>query len=115
MKVKFISKNKDNSLTLGKEYVVVGIECDFYRIVSDNNEPVLFDPKLFEIVDADFDKSWILTYDEEGCLYANPPELDQPGFYEDYHNDEEYAIKRFQEYIDAIGLNIQAKPYHYGL
>lgn len=116
MKVKVISKNI-HSLTLGKEYVVVGIEGNDYRVLNDHNEPTLFSPENFEVIDSQIPKDWVvLRYIEDGQedLYANPPGLGECGFYEDYFDEKEYAIKRFQKYIDSIGLNVQARPYHYG-
>ena len=33
-----------SSLTLGREYLVIGIESDWYRIIDDNDDPCLYEP-----------------------------------------------------------------------
>ncbi|MBX9653482.1 hypothetical protein K2Y11_07655 [bacterium] len=100
------------TVTRGKEYIVVGIEGDFYRVLNDYNEPSLVEKEYVDVLDPEVPKDWISIEDEDGEIYADPPGLGGPGFYEDYFDDKEYAIDRFQAYIDSIGLNIQARPYH---
>lgn len=49
MIVKYIGES-DYSLTNGKEYEVIAIEHDWYRIVDNSGEDYLFPPEHFEIV-----------------------------------------------------------------
>ena len=71
------------SLTIGKEYEVLGIEADDYRLLGDpgtfprGNEPFLFDPACFRIVDA------------------KEPAWTTPGFFEDDHDGIEAARAQF--------------------
>ena len=80
------------SLSLDRRYEVLGIEGDFYRILDDpekkpyGNDPVLFEPDCFEIVDPQEPKFWINEYGEEGERYSYPPEWHHIGFFEDYHD-----------------------------
>ena len=105
--------SKPNGITVGKEYVVVGVSSNYFRVVNDYDEPTLFKCTCFDIIDgAISEDDWVCHLGEEGEVYANPPGLHLPGFYEDYFDDKEYAIKRFQEYLDKIGVSIQAKPCH---
>ncbi len=49
MKVIYIGES-DVSLTNGKEYEVIAIEHEHYRIVDNTGEDYLFPPEEFEIV-----------------------------------------------------------------
>jgi hypothetical protein len=80
------------SLTIGREYEVLGIEADTYRILTDpetehyGNDPVLYEPECFRIIDPQEPEFWICTYGEDGERYCYPPEWIEPGFFEDYHD-----------------------------
>lgn len=50
MKVKYIGET-DMSLTKGKEYEVLAVESDWYRIVDNTDEDYLFPPEEFEITE----------------------------------------------------------------
>ena len=52
MKVKFIGQSNPFTLTHGKEYEVVSIECGWYRIVDESGKDYLYQPHLFEITEA---------------------------------------------------------------
>lgn len=93
----------NEGLTADKEYLVIGIEGDSYRVLDDNEEPTLHDKKLFEIVDPSLPSEWIkTTFDEEN--YIEPPETSAPGFYEDYFDGVPYAIDIFKELLVKLGI-----------
>ena len=50
MKVKYIGKS-NISLTNNKEYDVISVENEWYRIVDDTDEDYLFEPDEFEIIE----------------------------------------------------------------
>ena len=79
------------SITIGREYVVAGVESDLYRLVNDKGEPILFEAFLFEVVDPYVDPAWARSTDEDGAQYANPPECDAQGFHERWHDGDEAA------------------------
>ncbi len=90
MIVKFI-KNRDpedgyeiENLTTNKEYEVIGIEADYYRIIDEKNEPILFSPDCFEIVDNDKPPFWVTEIGEDGEEYSYPPKWNEIGFFEDF-------------------------------
>lgn len=91
-------------LTPGKEYEVIGIECDDYRIINDRDDkrlgldPVLYSPDLFDVVDATEPPAWVSRIDD-GCRYAYPPELNARGFWERYHDGVPEAIETFRAYL----------------
>jgi hypothetical protein len=39
-------------LTAGLSYVVIGIDADDYRILSDQGRPYLYPSRLFQIIDS---------------------------------------------------------------
>lgn len=91
-------------LSHSKKYEVIGIEADDYRILNDDGSPVLYAPGLFVATDAGEPEEWVKTLGDDGELYAYPPELDAVGFWEDYHDGNEYAIRVFRDYLRARGI-----------
>ena len=53
MKVKFLGKTSFLVLTNNKEYNVISIEKDWYRIIDDSGDDYLYPPQLFEVVEDD--------------------------------------------------------------
>ena len=53
MKVRFLGETSFLVLTKNKEYDVISIEKDWYRIIDDSGEDYLYSPKSFEIVEDD--------------------------------------------------------------
>ena len=72
-------------LALGGEYKVLGIEADWFRLLNDRGEPVLFDPGCFEVIDATEPGNW-LSEVLDGARYAYPPGWGRTGFFEDWHD-----------------------------
>src|SRR5690606_25857103 len=87
------------SLTLSREYEVIGIEADDYRLIDDTGEPILFDPACFEVVDPAEPAFWLSGHGEEGERYAYPPGWDVPGFFEDWHDGVEVIRRAFAEQL----------------
>ena len=73
-----------STLSENKLYIVIGIEADDYRILDDNNEPVIFDNTCFEVIDAAEPGFWEYKFGTTGERYCYPKEFAQPGFFEDY-------------------------------
>jgi len=104
MKVKLNFPESDEldnitSLTPGRVYEVLGIEADDYRIQNDDGEPYLYPPVFFTIVDAHKPEDWVVEVGEDGETYAYPPELNAPGFFEDYFDDDPDATLIFRRYL----------------
>ena len=51
MIVKYIGKDDPLSLRKDKEYQVLSIERDWYRIIDETDEDYLYPPQWFQIVD----------------------------------------------------------------
>jgi len=74
------------SLRSDKPYIVYGLEEGSYRLVDEEEEPILHEQALFDILDDRLPSDWIRTEYEDGALYVEPPETSEPGFYEDWHD-----------------------------
>ena len=88
-----------NRFLPNKIYTVIGIEADDYRIISETGEPYLYPPYIFRVVDRKKPDDWIVTYGDEGERYAYPKALGRVGFFEDYHDGDEKAIRTFWQYV----------------
>ena len=90
----------EHDLTNGREYEVLGIEADDYRILNDGTrgsegcEPVLFSPAMFEIVNENKPNNWIEEYGDEGELYAYPSNW-KNCFFEKYFDGVQEAREMF--------------------
>jgi len=88
MKVRFVpdehERRKYLDLTPRNLYHVIGIEADDYRIMSDEGRPYLYPRRMFRVVNTDIPPNWKTYYDEDAKRYSYPPELCQPGFFEDF-------------------------------
>lgn len=51
MKIKYTGETIPFALTKDKEYDVISVEKNWYRIVDDTNEDYLYPPEKFEIID----------------------------------------------------------------
>ncbi len=91
------------SLTPGREYEVLGIADEYYRILNDpetpygGNEPVLFHRSCFRLVDPIEPTFWDCQTDEEGARHCDPPGWSKPGFFEDYFDRVAEVRKSFWE------------------
>ena len=95
------SKGYSLSLTIGRIYEVLGIEADTYRLLTDaeskprGNAPVLYEPACFKVIDPEEPDFWICHYGEDGERYCYPPEWNEIGFFEDYHDGKQEVRERF--------------------
>lgn len=100
MKIQLKRKNKSyKDISTDKEYYVIGIEADDFRILSDEGIPYLYPHNLFTIVDESECSDWQTEYDADGARYSYSPELGSVGFFEDYFDGNEEAVKIFNEYL----------------
>jgi hypothetical protein len=87
------------SLTPGKEYVVIGLDHESYRIVDDKGEPILFPKEGFKILDATIPEDWVWKKFSADEYYADPPELGRTGFYEDYFDGNAETAEQLRDYL----------------
>lgn len=91
-------------LTPGKDYDVIGLDHESFRLVDDKGEPILFSKTLFSVIDDRIPDDWIWVRYAEDEFYANPPELHEPGFYEDFFDHKTDAIKRLDDFRQKHGI-----------
>ncbi len=97
MIVQYKSKDSNNlnRLTLYKNYLVIGIEADMYRIIDDSNDPCLFNSRNFDIINNIEPNFWITEYGEDNERYSYPKSWNRAGFFEDYHDNVEKIKTQF--------------------
>ena len=93
---------REFSLTKGREYEVLGIEGDCYRICDDEGEPVLFDPSGFQVTDQTWPAEWLCEEGEGGEVYCYPREWAGRGFFEKYFDRVESARDDFIRVVKAL-------------
>lgn len=76
------------NLREGCEFYVLGIECEYYRIVDLRGEPILYDKELFDVVDRSITGSWSFSEFSEGAYFLEPIGVGGRGFYEDWHGSD---------------------------
>ena len=83
-----------------QHYVVIGIEADAFRILSDEGRPYLYPARLFAVVDPREPVDWITEFGEDGERYAYPPPLNSTGFFEDFFEARKEAVARFWHVVN---------------
>lgn len=73
----------------GKDYTVLSIEGNRYRLLPEDERPSLFPITKFLVTDSTIDPDWLVEpsiYQEEGksFIYARPKEFSRSGFFIDY-------------------------------
>jgi hypothetical protein len=91
----------EGALAPGQCYSVIGIEADDYRILDDTGRPFLYSASAFDVVDAAEPTDWISELGEDGERYAYPAELNAPGFFEDFFDNDPAAVATFWHKVNA--------------
>jgi len=82
-------------LSMGQQYVVLGIEADDLRVVSNAGKPHLYPRSIFRVTDATRPRSWLVEKGEDGEEYAYPEPLNAIGFFEDFFEQRPHAVSAF--------------------
>lgn len=109
MKVKSIPtvetvNSKNPFLTPNTVYWVVGFDDENYRIIDDNNEPILYPKYLFEVIDNSQTDDWVKVSYDDGEYFVDPPELSDTYFYEKYFDGDKESREIFKKYCLKKGL-----------
>lgn len=99
-------------ITKGNIYPVLGIDAEFYRIIDDQKEPILYRKENFDIVDSAIPDHWVKIEYPDGDYYIDPLEFSEPGFYEDYFDGLPQVVKIYERYLTLTGLKDYIKPSH---
>lgn len=99
------SESKHPNITIGREYLVLAIEENFYRILNDNRQPILYEKEIFDITDSHIPKNWVREDYGDGDYYIYPPELLSPSyFFEKYFDDVPEVVDAFNQYLKTLNL-----------
>ncbi len=90
-----------SGLSFDKDYYVVVLQDDDYRIVNDDNKPVLYGKKFFDVVEYSHDNDWVFIDYGEGDYCRGPIEFLARGFIEDWHDGNE----RIRQLFDFVMKN----------
>ncbi|VTR99412.1 Uncharacterized protein OS=Planctomyces limnophilus (strain ATCC 43296 / DSM 3776 / IFAM 1008 / 290) GN=Plim_0788 PE=4 SV=1 [Tuwongella immobilis] len=90
------------SLTVGREYEVLGLCIDSFRLLNDKDEPILYDTCCFEVSDAAEPEFWVSHDSEEGERYAHPAEWSRPGYFEDWHDGVPAVVACFWRDLERL-------------
>lgn len=85
-----------------REYYVIGIEADCYRIIDNYGEPTIFDTDIFDTMIFEKSLGWVDKYDNDGSRYSYEPPLGEPGFFEDYFDGKQEVISKVIAYIEKV-------------
>ena len=83
------------------KYLVIEIDHESYRIINDNDEPILYPKELFTIVDDTIPEDWVHEKFDDGEYFLHPPEF-KDYFFEDYFDGDKNVKAIFKKYIAKI-------------
>ena len=90
-----------------KVYEVIGLSDEYFRIIDEMEEPILYPKYLFEVIDPMIPDWWVRREGEEGSYYIDPPEMCKRGFYENYFDHKPEAIEIFERFLVDYGLKTE--------
>ena len=111
------------AISYSKIYEVIEIHRDYYRIENDNKEPILYDKRIFDIIDPSIPKDYIYQFyfedsnetheNEEGFIWRDfeeeynitPKCFAQRAFFDFYFDKNEEQVSIYNEYIRKININ----------
>lgn len=94
-------EEKNSWLTIGKEYVVLGIEVRqnkvSFLIVSDSiGQPVLANAIQFEVLNKRIPNTWRISTEALALFSIEPEAWQKPGFWEDCYDHEPEAVELYK-------------------
>jgi len=98
-------KSKDSNypdLSITQSYFVLGIEADDYRILNDYGQPYLYEADLFNVLNSQEPKDWIVDIGEDGERYAYPELLNEIGFFEDFFDQKKEQMFIFWHVVNKM-------------
>ena len=93
---------RPRSLSFGIEYRVLGISNESFRLLSDDDDPILYSMNLFEVIDPTEPDDWVSIFGESGERYARPRCFER-STWEKYHDYDPAARKLVWDYLATLG------------
>ena len=101
-----------HSLTVGKEYLVLGIvsiiespdygNTALFEIVNDSSQLVLFPAVLFEVIDAHCSSYWKGAIYDDGSVTLRPEEFYRDFFHDDLSEGDPATRQVFEEVVAKL-------------
>ncbi|ASF45346.1 ankyrin repeat domain-containing protein [Methylovulum psychrotolerans] len=101
---RIVDDNYHRSLSPGMVYSVVQIDDEYFRVINDDGEPILYPKALFEVVDPSVPEEWVTITFDDGEYFIGPAEFNKTGFYEDYFDGVADAVDKFESFRKEFGL-----------
>jgi hypothetical protein len=89
-------------ITPSKEYIVIGFDDEYFRVIDDADHPILYPRALFDVVDPSVPDDWVRRDEPDGSYYVDPPECSAPGFYEDVFDQDADAIAVLRKVVRRL-------------
>jgi hypothetical protein len=95
----------NQNLEPNKVYEVIGITGEYFRVINEASEPILYPKYLFYVIDPTIPGSWIRKDYPDDEYFIDPPELSGSNFdYEDYFDGKPEAKTIFERFLATRGL-----------
>ena len=98
---------ENQTLTPLRDYVVVGYDDSYYRVVDDSGEPILFPKFLFDVESVWEPSDWVREDHGEGDFGVGPPECMARGFYERWFDGDPAARATFERVRQRIEASVR--------
>lgn len=95
-------------LIQGKEYPVIEISEEDYRVVDEEGEPILYPKSYFHPLEIPPIEGWLFHYYEGGDYNYYPPEFAGRCLFERFFDRDPDAIRVFREFCTANGIDLPA-------
>jgi len=102
--------SEHRGLSAGDVYDVVGLDDANFRVIDDDDQPFLYSKGLFDVIDPTIPAEWI-TKTVDDVSYIDPPECAERGFYEDYFDGVQTAVRTFDAFRkrSSIGYKLKSR------
>jgi hypothetical protein len=88
-------RDERSCLSGDRDYTVLSIEYNMYRLIDDFGEPTLHDVDAFITTNNEIPEFWIAIHTED-VDFDGPECLNVPGYFEDWHNSNPNTRMDFQ-------------------
>lgn len=92
------------TVQIGKIYHVVEIQNDYFRIVDDKYQPILFPMDIFNVIENHIDNNWVFSLSDGNQFNIVPLELSGQYFFEDYFDGVLECEKIWLNYLKCLGF-----------
>ena len=94
------------SLRQNNDYPVIEIFDDYYRIVDELGDPILYPKNYFIDCEIPLPDGWLCRHDEYGESQLCPPEFSQRAFFDFHSEGDPEMIRKFREFCNNHGLRL---------